>query len=138
MEDAIVIFETAELAKNKGFSGFCNGYFYKDTGEVEPFYCYYSGGLRVEDYSDSLCCQAPTQSLLQKWLRENHHIRVFVTHGISGNFNYEIRIFDKPNDVGKWTRIGHISSFDTYELALEEGLQQSLKLINNASDNKES
>lgn len=125
MKDQLISLETAKLAKNAGFdipTALC----YSDFDEYAlPF----NAGNEPHINSKHSYYSAISQSIMQRWLREEHKIRVFVTHGISGNFNYEIRIFDKPNDIGHWTRIGHISSFETYEDALEAGLMNGLKLI---------
>ena len=71
-------------------------------------------------------CSAPTQSLLQKWLRDVHMIFV--------NPNYDhIR-----NDGSSYVKYGVMTKssnskegFDTYEQALEVGLLEALKLIKN-------
>ena len=139
MEDTRVTFETAKLAKEKGF--------FQETNRLEiPYYNYkgeFKGDvsdwrirkyIRGENTSDIEFVSAPTQSLLAKWLREKHGI---LTNPI---FSY--------ND-GKW--VIHIESiklakiddnsvlisgidfqpslFNTYEEALEIGLQEALKLI---------
>ena len=126
MEEQLVSFETAKLAKEKGFNEQCLECYtdketvYQNNNENILFT---NTQLLTNFYS------APTQSLLQKWLREVHMIRVYPTHSTSGSFNFEIYIWDKPNNTGKWSRIGNISSSKTYEEALEKGLFQALKLI---------
>ena len=150
MEEQLVSFETAKLAKEKGFSVGTNGCLvhYKtenkhhEDGTSGPFgwkknemtfdkSYIVNGRADLGDLSNSSydCYELPTQSLLQKWLREVHMVRVYLIHSISGNFNFEIYIWDKPNTIGKWSRIGNISSSKTYEEALEKGLFQALKLI---------
>jgi len=67
---------------------------------------------------------APTQSLLQKWLREKHNIQITILRGFDGGSK-------------NWFYIGEIGlviankrvSLGTYEEALEEALLESLKLI---------
>ena len=95
---------TAKLAKEKGFKSIL----FEDDLGPDTF---------------------PTQSELQTWLRDIHNIRVYAIHGCTGTFNFEIYIWDKPNNIGKWTRIGNISSFERFEEALEQGLIEALKLI---------
>ena len=58
---------------------------------------------------------APTQSELQKWLRDKHNILVLIDRG------------DKPYITFQHNRSKE--DFDTYEEALEKGLQEALKLI---------
>lgn len=131
MEEKVVNFETAKLVKEKGFSGFCNGYYYKDTGECEGLYCYYSEGLMEIDYSDSLCCQAPTQSLLQKWLRDNRDMWVTV---LFDGITYRVSIWGRYTPTDDEIIISPFEDPDnwltTYEQALEEGLKKALTLLN--------
>ncbi len=109
MEEQLISFETAKLAKGRGFKKEWCSIAYKEDKKL-----YMDTGLYTN-------YPAPTQSLLQKWLREKHRI-------------YVIPLFDEPYG---WT-IGINSKtvkfnlnlfFNTYEEALEKGLQESLKLI---------
>lgn len=109
MEDTRITFKTAKLAKEKG----CN---------LENCTC---GG-----YPDCICSDKRiSQSLLAKWLREEHNIYVspresyafdgtleFVctVNGVFVNHNFK----DKP-----------INRFENFEEAYEIGLQEALKLI---------
>ena len=72
----------------------------------------------------------PPQSVAQKWLREIKNIHICVYNCACG-YGYEISkadngthitssVYEGPNDGGEW---------DTYEEALETGLQEALKLI---------
>lgn len=72
----------------------------------------------------------PTQSFAQKWLRETKNMHIAIIRNACG-YSYDIckanngtfiaaSIFDGPNDGGQW---------DTYEEALETGIQEALKLI---------
>lgn len=72
----------------------------------------------------------PTQSLVQKWLRETKNLHISIVRNACG-YGYDIckadngthiadGVFDGPNDGGQW---------DTYEEALETGIQEALKLI---------
>ena len=132
MEDTRVTFETAKLAKEKGF--------FQETNRLEiPYYNYkgeFKGDvsdwrirkyIRGENTSDIEFVSAPTQSLLAKWLREQHNI--YVTSQIGNldfinTYHYEIRYIDKNKFMCKVN-----GNFKTYEEALEIGLQKALKLI---------
>ena len=132
MEDTRVTFETAKLAKEKGF--------FQETNRLEiPYYNYkgeFKGDvsdwrirkyIRGENTSDIEFASAPTQSLLAKWLREQHNI--YVTSQIGNldfinTYHYEIRYIDKNKFMCKVN-----GNFKTYEEALEIGLQKALKLI---------
>ena len=69
----------------------------------------------------------PTQSVLQKWLREEHKIDIVICpigniELVTTGYYYEIPLgINEPNIES--------DSFETYEEALEVGLQQALTLI---------
>jgi hypothetical protein len=102
MKDELVTIETAKLAKEKGFSS---------ESYLEP----------------SNYCITPTQSLLQRWLREVHniHVEIWFDNTQLDGFPYLYEIYNQQNQEGDIN--GHY--FDNYEEALEEGLQEALKLI---------
>lgn len=114
MKEQLITFETAKLAKEKGFNELVPNGFYYDG--VETWY--------KDQYEDILILR-PSQSLLQKWLREtkNIHIVVYVFKNDKNRYCCDIvsDIFeeDLEND----------QSFDTYEEALEQALHQALELI---------
>ena len=125
MKENSVGFFVAKLAKEKGFPQEPNRrkvpyYNYKGefNGDVTDFLRKY---LREEDTSDVESVSAPTQSLLSKWLREEHNI-----HLISyKNINIDGYDWCYITTDG----ITNINSYKTYEEAYEIGLQEALKLI---------
>ena len=130
MEDTRVTFETAKLAKEKGF--------FQETNRLEiPYYNYkgeFKGDvsdwrirkyIRGENTSDVEFVSAPTQSLLAKWLREEHNIIVLVDYeGIDGYYYkfYSYKEGNKNYDASD-------KNYNTYGEAYEIGLQEALKLI---------
>ena len=134
MEDTRITFETAKLAKGKGFP--------QEANRLEiPYYNYkgeFKGDvsdwrvrkyIRGEDTSDIEFVSAPTQSLLAKWLRERYNIHVTSQIGnldFINTYHYDIRYIDKNKFICKVK-----GNFKTYEEALEAGLQEALKLIKN-------
>ena len=129
MEDTRITFETAKLAKEKGFPQEPNRlkipyYNYKGEfkGDVTDFLRKY---LKKEDTSNVESVSAPTQSILAKWLREEHNIDVLVT-SINGSKlkRYVSKIYVNKLYV---KLVGHS---DNYENTFEKGLQETLKLIN--------
>ena len=127
MEDTRITFETAKLAKEKGFPQEPNRrkvpyYNYKGEfkGDVTDFLRKY---LREEDTSDVESVSAPTQSMLAKWLRENHNIHLIAYKNINID-GYDWCYITTDG-------ITNINSYKTYEEAYEIGLQEALKLINN-------
>ena len=126
MEDTKVTFETAKLAKEKGFS--------QETNRLEiPYYNYkgeFKGDvsawrirkyIRGENTSDIEFVSAPTQSLLAKWLREEHNIHLIAYKNINID-GYDWCYITTDG-------ITNINSYKTYEEAYEIGLQEALKLI---------
>ena len=126
MEDTRITFETAKLAKGKGFP--------QETNRLEiPYYNYkgeFKGDvsdwrirkyIRGEDTSDIEFVSAPTQSLLAKWLREEHNIHLIAYKNINID-GYDWCFITTDG-------ITNINSYKTYEEAYEIGLYQALKLI---------
>jgi hypothetical protein len=133
MNDQLVSFETAKLAKEKGFDEevICIFNPIKKNRIYLRKNVIYKGGIKV-NLGTTIGCS--TQSLLQRWLREKHNIHVSSECNFSGWFwNIEktdgtyIKLFDLFVDGHKAnTENGH---YKTYEEALEIGLQEALKLI---------
>ncbi len=120
MKEQLISFDTAKLAKEKGFEY-----------------------MKANCYGDNMCYQlpegdlinalrgntvtgyilAPTQSLLQRWLREVHNIILYVA---------PISSTTDINNI-KWLwciyTIDTSDRFNTYEEALEQGLINALKTI---------
>ncbi len=124
MKEQLISFDTAKLAKEKGID----------------FICYdgYTKGGRQLNYRNNWWkdryMYAPTQSLLQKRLREEKdiHIEIGTDRTSYPKFAYNIIIFKE--ETIEWEsglEEGRIWSdlYRTYEEALEEGLKESLKLI---------
>ena len=125
MEDTRITFETAKLAKEKGFPQEPNRlkipyYNYKGEfkGDVKDWLRKY---LRKEDTSDVESVSAPTQSLLAKWLREEHNIHLIAYKNINID-GYDWCYITTDG-------ITNINSYKTYEEAYEIGLQEALELI---------
>lgn len=126
MEDQLISFKTAKLAKEKGFdivSGF-------RVLVYQPFS--YEGelheGLTSYDtitFVKEVIYLAPTQTFLQRWLREKHGYDVFVNY-VYDTYRYaaEVHWYCTEKNV-----IDGFTIFDKYEDALEEGLQEALNLI---------
>ena len=132
MQEQLVSFKVAKLAKEKGFDiPVLNCYNENgELGDVESLCFVNYNQFKDVDGSNTNMYSAPTKSLLQKWLREKHNILVEPcwegTHEIY-SINYRIIILG--NTIYKDFR----GCFDgqSYEQALEVGLQEALKLINN-------
>jgi hypothetical protein len=140
MTEELINFETAKLAKEKGFDYWCRGGYlqrckiYKDCYD-ETFIlvreCDYLTKIPLhEPYYD-----APPQALIQRWLREKQGINIFMTFkpnikkwdfmpyfmNMNGKeyAKYDYEYLTKHND----------RRYDTYEEALEAGIFEALALI---------
>ena len=131
MKEQLVSIETARLAKEKGFSEICtHTYSFNSKSKMYGKIVEYTFGC---DYStiSRFNILIPTQTILQKWLRERHRIHIWVDAGAEDNTDVNSKIKyqavvvsfnDNEDDDNVWV--------ETYEEALESGLQLALTLIN--------
>lgn len=70
---------------------------------------------------DIYCIAAPTQSELQKWLRDVHKIHISILSYSQESWTYRVTTPNQSLDEG----LGH-NDFNTYEDALEDALFNSL------------
>lgn len=143
MEETLITFETAKLAKDKGFNIPVVNFYkkskkpYTTTGseyqsERDAISDWNNGQGSYPTSPEDVECSAPTQSLLQKWLRELHNIDVFVGRdGIFKKDNYCIVIYNDIKYISRLRPLNNdvFSGYSTYEEALEIGLQEALKLV---------
>jgi hypothetical protein len=124
IKDELITFDTAKLAKEKGFDGMSlrfKGIIDDDSKEFANWNSYHNSLSR------------PTQTLLQRWLREKYWIEVYpYAEGRrkNGTLEYQCEITDdRTNSTGT---VGgeYENRFKTYEKALEQGLIEALNLIN--------
>lgn len=129
-----VTFETAKLAKEKGFNepsthiytiGFGG---IKEDKTVRKFGNYEDNDKLLQPVTLSKgqlhLALAPTQSLLQKWLREVHDIDIIInTYRSQDNKWYKFFISEKSKDVLK------SDDYKSYEDSLEDGLFEGLKRV---------
>ena len=125
MKEQLISFETAKLAKEKGFYEPCFYYFSLEGDEkefIEDGYYFKSLG------ENGRLILRPTQSLLQKWLREVHNIDITIL--IRGISDYDVVVHkDRNLKFEKTIFITYENKKIVYEEALEIALKQSLKLI---------
>jgi hypothetical protein len=69
---------------------------------------------------------APTQSLMQRWLREDKGIHIAVFPNMSNSFEFDYIVYIKGDKFWNPIYTAH-SDFTTYELALEDAIAYSLK-----------
>jgi hypothetical protein len=150
MKEKIITFETAKLAKEKGFDWKVNNSWDQDKDGDEFVLLYLVTKAPDVNWNSEewytktpTCYSAPTQALLQKWLREEHDIRVlidFETIDDSETAYVWNIVQDLPEGKGRkkdtWNFYNRLSSFsmermewyNTFEEALEKGLLAALKL----------
>ena len=125
MEEQLISFETAKLAKEKEFN--ISGI---NIYENKELLC----NVEFKNWNNgTLCILASTQSLLQKWLREKHNFNIHVyakrvNHNIKWKYNIQpLQIIGNQSCLAlDWDSE---KLYLSYEKALEIGLQKALKLI---------
>lgn len=120
MNEQLITHKTAKLAKNVGFNLITDKIWVNYYTE-EPLNKWKLIPFKEKTLS-WLEWAAPTQSLLQKWLRDVHNIIVFVVPYPS-SYNCVIEYYNRESKYST-------DHYDTYEEALEEGLYKALDLVN--------
>lgn len=123
IHEEICTYEVCKLAKEKGFNVPTLGNYRIDTEDWYRTDVY-------DDWNDStIRYSAPTQSLLQRWLREEKKI-VVVVDWFSIEQKYYWRVYDTSKDdmfASFMPSAKSMSRYDTWEQALESGLKYALK-----------
>jgi len=125
MSDKIITFQTAKLAKEKGFNvSTSKRYVYRGIEHTEKSYI----GVLTDT---PLQCDilAPTQSFLQKWLRDVYKIDIEVMKVEEGYKSYAFKNHTQ--------RVKLVCDFinerkgihEDYEISLEEALIEGLNLV---------
>ena len=109
MTEELVTLETAELLKEKGFSG---RKYIIDVSTLPHCYKFLS---------------VPPQSIAQKWLRETKNLHIEIPYMYGNYWTYDILTIPRHDLIGLSDR--PIIRYNTYEEALEAGLQEALMLI---------
>lgn len=124
IHDEIVTYEVAKLAKEKGFD-VPTAEFYNDDGNIG---CY-PRAFNHNEFPDGDYA-APTQSLLQRWLREEKglciSVEAYPTLAIMGKVCFAWVI--KSGSDGHFMETNDsFQTFSTYELALEDAIKYALE-----------
>lgn len=145
MEDTRITFETAKLAKEKGFKEKVIYYYHLHDNlrnpilinEIDILLKNYKTPYEVRRDWNTISTEfgyvenfsAPTQSLLSKWLREKHNIHIEISNNNYNKLlNWSFDLHKLPVGIIQMWERGD-STYNTYEEALEVGLQEALKLI---------
>lgn len=110
IHDELVTYEVAKLAKEKGFN-------------VPTDFCYEQNGCLVRCGSIA----APTQSLLQRWLREERGYYVYPFFD-NDELKWTFVIREKTGE--RWIPlVGETPYFSEYKKAMEAGLKHTLEKL---------
>ena len=124
MKEPLISFETAKLAFEKGYPVFNNSsksnFYNRRTKNLIYF------GRTGQQTKEHLY-GAPTQSLLQKWIREIHKIHIVINPYQNEFLDYTLSVLT-PHERAMWG-FEEEGSYITYEEALEKGLYKGLLLI---------
>lgn len=123
IHEEICTYEVCKLAKEKGFDEYVEAFYAEgcDTAHLQ-------GPEKWNEYKGRYA--APTQSLLQRWLREEKKYAISVFWDmLSMDYRYEIvkTIGVLEIQVGEKYNYSNPKGFDTYELALEYALKYALE-----------
>lgn len=122
IHEEICTYEVCKLAKEKGFNEYVEAFYAEDCDTAHS-----QGPEKWNEYNGRFA--APTQNLLQRWLREEKNIHIEIVATACGYF----WIADKTNGTAitdsdvldRGTNEG--GCFDTFELCLEDSLKYILK-----------
>lgn len=124
----IVSFKVAKLAKGKGFNYNCYCGYDKNGEIYRPHYWEPSCEtnmivLKESDLDEDVICLAPTQSELQKFIREKRGVHIEIHRNASGYY-WSMCEEDGGTDLGwpdhKGPNLGGV--WDKYEDSLEDAL----------------
>ena len=121
IQEEFVTLETAKLLKEKGFNEYCKDIIKEDDNRIMQ------SVFRTNKNLPKLCYSRPTQSVAQKWLRETKNLHIEISYMYGNYWIYDILTIPNHDLVGLSDR--PIVRYNTYEEALEAGLQETLKLI---------
>lgn len=120
MTEELVTLETAKLLKEKGFNEYCKDIINHKGIMMETIF-------RTSKDLPKLFYPCPTQYIAQKWLRETKDLHIGICYSHKLFWYYEIMSVSNHVLVGLANRPS--IHYNTYEEALEAGIQEALKLI---------
>lgn len=146
MKDALIGFEVAKLAKEKGFNIECIHFYTKSRSKMfgidehgraypiknTPEKLYTCGEYAALNKENVYF--AATQSLMQRWLREEHGLIISIeptfTYALTTNVGYYAYVKKVNKEINTLEYLYLDIYFSaTYEESLEIGLLEALKLI---------
>jgi len=134
MKEQLINFETAKLAKEKGFNW--ETYLRYQDGNLTGGALFNHNSISMQSVWNVLLCSAPSQSFLQKWLRDIYKIHIELNLNFCpdapNEYGYGISIMTNCDNFDEVQWIGNDLTgvwFKSYEEAIEAGLIKGLNLI---------
>jgi len=128
MKEQLISLKTAKLAKKKGFNISTKSFYGCDDPVTGPNNMLITIDSVVEglirSQEKTLIYNAPTQNMLQTWLRKTYRIHVEVLWLDTLASIYVFQILTTGNAIRPQSK-----HFYSYEEALEQGLYEALELI---------
>lgn len=130
IHEEICTYEVCKLAKEKGFpqdpdkNDHCLMYCWDGLRNIHPLAMWIV--WEMEEYDHDNLYAAPTQSLLQRWLREEKGVHIAVFPNMANSFAFDYIVYNKGDKFWNPVYTAH-SDFATYELALEDALKYALE-----------
>ena len=141
IHEEVCTYKVCKLAKEKGFNEkvyhyyqIINKHYCECQGRIEPYI--FSFKLETDDcftrYNKASedVISAPTQSLLQRWLREEKdiHISIDYQQGVDEDYpSYDYSVYRWPINTEAFVQEAWKDGYPTYELALEDALKYALE-----------
>lgn len=128
MNEQIITLKTAKLLKLKGFDFECVHFYNKGSN----FKLQNDVMVRT---GDNDIYEAPTQALVQKWLRDVHNININISFKPNIKkwdfFPYKMSLNGREylKAINYYTTVHVSRRYDTYEDALENGIIEALDMI---------
>ena len=140
IHDEICTYEVCKLAKEKGFNEKVYNYY-----QATKYYWETLRGIELHstcwklETDDCYTCynngsedivSAPTQSLLQRWLREEKgiHISIDYQQGVDEDYpSYDYSVYRWPINTDAFVSEEWKDGYSTYEFALEDALKYALE-----------
>lgn len=135
LNEQLVTFITAKLAKEIGFGRDFTGTYYVPAFYSEDGVEARETEFHIKDCSIDDRYFRPSQSVLNRYLREKYKLIITPTYGCNDQPHWSVNIANVADNLDD---DGHVLNsgidfkpglFETYEAALETGLQIALKLI---------
>ena len=123
MTEELVTLETAKMLKEKGFNWKCEHTISCDN-IIRRYDIPQSMSCCTEIDNEPVEFLCPVLYVAQKWLRETKNLHIEISYMYGNYWTYDILTIPRHDLIGL-----SIIRYNTYEEALEAGLQEALMLI---------